>query len=688
MKLIKFRICNYKSIIDSGYCLLASDLTILIGKNESGKTAILEALRDFDKEVFQLPQNAFPVDGNDESPLLELCFQLNQTEIDNMFSRLGILHMEEFSKHILINGISILKESNGQYSLKDDALIQLITEKNDNRKKDQKNNIKSAKERLNGLLEGRNLPDLNIDSSPEEIQKKTRELTAIIKTFLPSLNNEKQQNDIVESLRTIIQVSNKLTEQDVDLKQRILEYVLDLLPRFLYFSEFVGQFPFEIPLEKLKETDAMLDFAKISGLDLERVANTPDIQKRINLLNRHSAVINGEFGDYWQQNQIELIIKPEGGHILFGIKEQDKTDIFKVEQRSKGFQWFLSFYLRLSAQDSQNNVILIDEPGMNLHAKAQQEILKVLVEKIAPKTPVIFSTHSPYFINPSRLDRIRIVRKNSQVGSVVCNQIQEDIDADTLIPIKTALGSETNKLLPLAGKCNIVIQNLADYYFLNALKPLVKIPGQKEVNLLPCPEGARNTEQLVSFLSSFAFDFRVVFNSSSENQIKGMQLKEIFKLSDERVVFIPRAPGLSTADLFSQADFYTYIAKGLTQNKDVSNAQYLKNNNIDPILAARNFHEQAKLNPPALEEKTVSAFQKVFDQILSGEKPGSAGELPTPQGDKGEVTKEPPSAKTVAQEEALKSGKEAAKNPPPDTKTLPPQTTSPLKRLQRFLVGK
>lgn len=44
MKILKFRIKNYKSIIDSEDCYLEENITILAGKNESDKTAILEAL--------------------------------------------------------------------------------------------------------------------------------------------------------------------------------------------------------------------------------------------------------------------------------------------------------------------------------------------------------------------------------------------------------------------------------------------------------------------------------------------------------------------------------------------------------------------------------------------------------------------------------------------------------------------
>ena len=60
MRLIKFRIKNFKSIIDTGYCSFASDLTILVGKNESGKTATLEALRYFNKNLQRVPEDVFP----------------------------------------------------------------------------------------------------------------------------------------------------------------------------------------------------------------------------------------------------------------------------------------------------------------------------------------------------------------------------------------------------------------------------------------------------------------------------------------------------------------------------------------------------------------------------------------------------------------------------------------------------
>src|SRR5258706_410385 len=56
MKLTAFRIHRYKSILDSGWIEI-SPLTVMVGKNESGKTTILKALHrfnPFDPEPYSL----------------------------------------------------------------------------------------------------------------------------------------------------------------------------------------------------------------------------------------------------------------------------------------------------------------------------------------------------------------------------------------------------------------------------------------------------------------------------------------------------------------------------------------------------------------------------------------------------------------------------------------------------------
>ena len=93
MKLIKIRIKNYKSIIDSGDCFLTDNITILAGKNESGKTAILEALEDFDIDK-NIREQAKPIKNENAIPQISITFEFTKSELKDMFEELdmGDLH--------------------------------------------------------------------------------------------------------------------------------------------------------------------------------------------------------------------------------------------------------------------------------------------------------------------------------------------------------------------------------------------------------------------------------------------------------------------------------------------------------------------------------------------------------------------------------------------------------------------
>ena len=89
VKIIKFRIKNYKSIKDSGECYLSNGLTILAGKNESGKTSILEALEDFDTDN-EIREEAIPIHFDQEKPEITLLLQVSKKEINEIAEELKI----------------------------------------------------------------------------------------------------------------------------------------------------------------------------------------------------------------------------------------------------------------------------------------------------------------------------------------------------------------------------------------------------------------------------------------------------------------------------------------------------------------------------------------------------------------------------------------------------------------------
>ena len=635
MRLIKFRIKNFKSIIDTGYCSLASDMTILVGKNESGKTATLEALRYFNKNLQRVPEDVFPLDGSDREPLVEIWFRLEREDIDAIQQETGVKLSEKALNYILRNGLGVTKNSRGKYELCDECVDELFREEDGVTYEDQIKHIRSAKERLQELLKVPQVPAINFESDGESIQRESKELIRVVKAYLPSIKDENTQMEAVEAIRTIIKESKNLTgpqlyerrdelqEQGEQVKNSaalLVDGIVGHLPNFIFFSEFSDILPFEIPISYLKENQAVLDFAKISGLDLDVFMETQDVQRRINYLNRHSAAISGDFLGYWEQNKIELVVKPEGNKLLFGAKEQGRTDFFKIEQRSKGFQWFLSFYLRINAEKSKNNVIIIDEPGMHLHAKAQKEIVRVLEDKIVTESQVIFSTHCPYLIDTRRLDRVRLVLKDARKGTLISEDIHNQADEESLIPVMTAVGQEKLTTAPLPGKKNVIVGGAADFYFCEALRRHVKDLSLEEINLLPATD-TDSIVQLVSLMIGYNMEFQVLLNNNDDGYRKGKHLKERFGLGDDKMLLVSRKPNYATEDLFTFEDFNTHILKGEgNEDQAVLNSEYLKDNEFNRVLLARKFFDAAKkkTDPIVFSNGTIVAFQRLFEKIQSG----------------------------------------------------------------------
>jgi predicted ATP-binding protein involved in virulence len=122
----------------------------------------------------------------------------------------------------------------------------------------------------------------------------------------------------------------------------------------------------------------------------------------------------------------------------------------------------LAFYVKVSARSKENvsSVILIDEPGLYLHPKAQKDILKKL-EDSARNAPIIISTHSPYLIETDKLHRIRLVSRKGK-GTTISEKIHKYADKETLTPIITAIGLDLSLGLDITKDNNIIVEGISD----------------------------------------------------------------------------------------------------------------------------------------------------------------------------------------------------------------------------------
>jgi hypothetical protein len=185
------------------------------------------------------------------------------------------------------------------------------------------------------------------------------------------------------------------------------------------FEDFSSLLPNRIDLEdilslntKVEGFNAARNFLIVSGLDASffKESNNRILKQKIENLNGE---ITLHFQGYWRQrlgrnNKIRLNFELEHydfshpdkkgkPYLEFWIK--DEHERLYPKQRSRGVRWFLSFFLELKAtaleNSSRGKILLIDEPGLSLHARAQEDVLKVF-EDLKENIQIIYSTHSPH----------------------------------------------------------------------------------------------------------------------------------------------------------------------------------------------------------------------------------------------------------------------------------------------------
>jgi predicted ATP-dependent endonuclease of OLD family len=139
----------------------------------------------------------------------------------------------------------------------------------------------------------------------------------------------------------------------------------------------------------------------------------------------------------------------------------------RFDERSSGFRWFFSFLAGFSKYEysKQPLIILLDEPGLGLHARAQHDFLTFIEERLAKRCQVIYSTHSPFLVQPGHLERARLVQDEGRdVGARVTSDVLTT-DKDTLFPLQSALGYDLAQHMFIAPH-NLVVEGTSDYTYL------------------------------------------------------------------------------------------------------------------------------------------------------------------------------------------------------------------------------
>ncbi|HTI78118.1 MAG TPA: hypothetical protein VL634_24160, partial [Mycobacterium sp.] len=246
---------------------------------------------------------------------------------------------------------------------------------------------------------------IKIGSGPEELKDGTAFIDVDGKSFLEGLDGKKK----AELDALVAQVALKFEDgsawtiaKDI-LKRR--------LPKFFYFSQY-EILPGRIDLGQLYSTNqepgqSSLQTARallrLAGAEQD-VLTAEEFEQRKAELEAISSKLTREVFEYWTQNENLLVeidadnaavqSDPEHTAVVryLDIRVRDTRHGYtgNFSQRSSGFQWFFSFLAAFSEfQDRGHGVIvLLDEPALNLHGRAQADFLRFINEKLAANSQV------------------------------------------------------------------------------------------------------------------------------------------------------------------------------------------------------------------------------------------------------------------------------------------------------------
>ena len=178
-------------------------------------------------------------------------------------------------------------------------------------------------------------------------------------------------------------------------------------------------------------------------------------KKRKKLVKKISSETTKYLNDKWKEHEIEIDVEIESSTLELSVAVKDKCDTdnyYDMADRSQGFKQFVSLLLSLSISsasgDIEDHLILIDEPEIHLHPSGVRWMLKELIE-IGKHNYLFISTHSNFMLDKNTQERHYLLTKN-KAGLTEAHHITsyEDINDDEILQSAFGINVITDFLAP------------------------------------------------------------------------------------------------------------------------------------------------------------------------------------------------------------------------------------------------
>ena len=485
MKLTKVRITDFQSVQDSNEFEI-DEVTCLVGKNEAGKTALLKALYRLNP-IVESHGSYTPTDDYPRQFLSD--YEESGGEPANVVQATYVLDSDD---------IDAIKKIYGPRCIKDEAPTIDLYKGYSNKTTFDGLDI-AENEAIKHIVDDAGLPQ---DVLNKLCDRTVQEMIGILKN--------------TESMEAVKQLTPTLKEiSEHGILKLVHNIINERLPKFLYFDEYYqlcGQENLDALMQrksngKLHDSDQpLLGLISLAGLNLEQLVKPRRTEALIARLETAESRLTGKVLSYWSQNRhirMSFDIRPaqpddpdgmnSGTNIWGRVRDTRRMVTTALGSRSRGFVWFFSFlaWYSKTRKEEENLILLLDEPGLSLHAKAQADLLRYFEKELQPHHQLIYTTHSPFMVDPKRFDRVRIVQDLSieenpddltedEQGTRVITEVL-DATSDSLFPLQGALGYDIHQTLFVGPNC-LIVEGVSDLLYIQTISVILQEQGKDGLN--------------------------------------------------------------------------------------------------------------------------------------------------------------------------------------------------------------
>lgn len=247
----------------------------------------------------------------------------------------------------------------------------------------------------------------------------------------------------------------------------------------------------------------------------------------------------------------------EKGGLQLNVLVDGKPSFYR--QISENTKLLIAYYLFGVGKDGpRERVLLFDEPSNGLHPSAQEYLARFLGSLVESGNQVICSTHSEYLLSLDDLPGIRVLHRDSAGRPCVSNHPYQSLGTtdgqEALRPLYDAIGLRWGAGLR-AARSMVLLEGISDLLYLRAFGRVLA-PGA-DLPLLPT-RGDATCDLMARYLIGQGVGVRFLLDTGDVAK----RLRREWNLSEGHLRLVPVAPGFEgqfrtsgIEDLFSPTDF-------------------------------------------------------------------------------------------------------------------------------------